>query len=222
MYPDIGTDVKLETKGVYPKGCYVFAKTNSYYGIYFNQHTTGKQNEFSRQLCIKSGNLSKTGLKHHPITTIAHKYNVFRYLLLDKTKLGVYKGGGFYKVPVIGAMTSNNVKLACEKKNLATPCPAPTGCTQSDENCVTTSLNDCADPMKDLSIEICKEIDPGKCPNLDGVFSYMASWYSGSACGAEKGIFCAIGFRYFNKSALCAAREGTKLTLRHSYNLYLN
>ena len=48
-------------------------------------------------------------------------------------------------------MTSTNVRLACDNANLVAPCIAPPGCEDSDNYCVTTSLNDCNSPMRDVS-----------------------------------------------------------------------
>ena len=69
FYPDIGNAVKVVTLLTYPQGCFVFPRSTKYpsrfYGIYFNQHKSGKIHEAVRQLCIKSGKLAKTGLLNY-------------------------------------------------------------------------------------------------------------------------------------------------------------
>ena len=147
---------------------------------------------------------------------ITHKYIIARYVSVDITKLGVFQGWRYYKVPVIGIMTSNNVGLACKNANLSTPCPAPTGCLRSDENCIATGLDDCDNPMREVSKAICNGEDPTNCPDFDGVYAYDASLQSGSACGVEEGQWCVHGNNYTNKNAFCAAREGWNYTLFRS------
>ena len=61
FYPNIGNSVKTVTNRNFPKGCFIFQYRDQI-GLYFNTHKTGTKinNSASRQLCIKSGKLSKS------------------------------------------------------------------------------------------------------------------------------------------------------------------
>ena len=59
FYPDIGNSVTPLPDPNYPKGCLIF-KHRDHIEVYFNTHKNGSRQSSSRQLCIRSGKLSKS------------------------------------------------------------------------------------------------------------------------------------------------------------------
>ncbi|XP_066278630.1 fibropellin-1-like isoform X1 [Branchiostoma lanceolatum] len=110
----------------------------------------------------------------------------------------------YLKVQASGTMTSANVKATCEGAGLATPCPGDGGCAYSSSDCVQTGLTGCLHPMEDISQALCNGMNPRYCPALEGVYTFMAGWTEGAACGAETGSWCAVGTGYSDRFALCA------------------
>ncbi|KAI8512863.1 hypothetical protein Bbelb_095020 [Branchiostoma belcheri] len=119
------------------------------------------------------------------------------------TYLATYLGYDYFKVPATGQMSSANVKVTCERAGYVTPCPGDGDCHYSSADCVVTGLTDCGNPMNDVSKLLCGDL-PQRCPAFDGVYSFMASYQSGSACGVEGGSSCTIGNNYYNRFAFCA------------------
>ncbi|CAH1227508.1 DMBT1 [Branchiostoma lanceolatum] len=135
----------------------------------------------------------------------------------NATYLAPYKGWHYYKVPVNGAMTSKNVKDACESAGFVTPCPGGSACEFSSSSCVTTGLVGCSNPMSDVSQELCGD-SPDLCAQLHGVYQFMNNWSNGGACGAEPGSWCANWSGHQNKYAFCA-RDPNVTTVARLYTI---
>jgi len=121
--------------------------------------------------------------------------------------LGVAGGTTWFRVPVVGAMTDNNVRAACLALGLRTPCAGEPGCTFNDTLCSQINYeNSCGNPMLRLSQAICNGQSPSQCTALNGVYQYMGNnWVSNSACGALSGNWCSQGSEVTNQFALCVA-----------------
>ncbi|XP_019639762.1 PREDICTED: fibropellin-1-like [Branchiostoma belcheri] len=122
------------------------------------------------------------------------------------TFLVTYSGYDYFKVPATGPMSSANVKVTCERAGYVTPCPGDGDCGHSSADCVQTGLIYCGWPMHDVSLVLCGGY-PMVCPALDGVYSFMASYHSGSACGVEGNGWCTYGNDYNDRFAFCARVE---------------
>ncbi|XP_066279058.1 ZP domain-containing protein-like [Branchiostoma lanceolatum] len=118
--------------------------------------------------------------------------------------LAPYKGWHYYKVPVTGAMTSSNVKLTCEAAGYVTPCNGDSGCSYASSACVITGLDNCGNPMMEISQALCGT-SPSGCSQLYGVYMFMTNWGPDDACGAESGSWCVGGSGQQDKYAFCAA-----------------
>jgi cysteine-rich repeat protein len=111
-------------------------------------------------------------------------------------------GVGFYKVPVTGAMTDDNIRAACEAKGLSVPCQSNSGCFYNDAYCKpATPESSCGNPMSDLAFALCGS-SPATCSSLSGVYQYMGNKWNGG-CGAGGGQWCISGASTSNKTALC-------------------
>lgn len=111
-------------------------------------------------------------------------------------------GVAFYKVPVSGAMTDDNIRAACEAKGLSVPCQTNSGCFFNDAYCKSaTPESSCGNPMSDLAFSLCGS-SPATCSSLAGVYQYMGNKWSGG-CGAGGGSWCISGASTSNKMALC-------------------
>ncbi|XP_078661760.1 uncharacterized protein LOC144905833 [Branchiostoma floridae x Branchiostoma belcheri] len=119
------------------------------------------------------------------------------------TFLATYSGYDYFKVPATGQMSSANVKVTCDAAGYVTPCPGGRSCSWTSDDCVQTGLTDCLNPMNDVSQLLCGD-DPRRCPAFDGVYSFMANWHSGSACGVEYVGMCTTGNDYHDRFAFCA------------------
>ncbi|XP_078667161.1 uncharacterized protein LOC144908998 isoform X2 [Branchiostoma floridae x Branchiostoma belcheri] len=122
------------------------------------------------------------------------------------TFLVTYSGYDYFKVPATGPMSSANVKVTCERAGYVTPCPGDGDCGHSSADCDQTGLTYCGWPMHDVSLVLCGGY-PMVCPALDGVYSFMASYHSGSACGVEGNGWCTYGNDYHDRFAFCARVE---------------
>jgi cysteine-rich repeat protein len=119
--------------------------------------------------------------------------------------VSTWNGWKYYKVPVVGQMTDNNVRAACEACGLKAPCQALDGCTYNDNICTQTSNEvSCGNPMLGLAQFTCNGQSPPGCPALNGVFQYMGNKWLG-ACGAQNGQWCVQGNTANNQSGLCVA-----------------
>ncbi|KAI8510719.1 Oncoprotein-induced transcript 3 protein [Branchiostoma belcheri] len=121
--------------------------------------------------------------------------------------LASYKGWHYFKVPVSGAMTSTNIKATCEAAGYVTPCNGNSGCSHASSACVLTGLDNCGNPMYEISQELCGT-SPSGCAQLDGVYQFMNNWGrpgQDGACGAESGIWCVGGATRENRYAFCAS-----------------
>ncbi|XP_066267550.1 uncharacterized protein [Branchiostoma lanceolatum] len=107
----------------------------------------------------------------------------------------------FYKVSAQGQMTAENINRTCQAAGYVMPCPGLGICQNSA--CVATSLDDCLNPMLEVSTMICGTA-PDKCPQLYGVYAYAGSPWPGNSCGAEPGQWCTKGTDFYNKHAFCA------------------
>jgi hypothetical protein len=117
--------------------------------------------------------------------------------------VGVAGGVSFYRVPVSGAMTDNNIRAACLAAGLRVPCQTNGSCAYNDTLCVRVGPeSSCGNPMYILSQTICGGQYPSGCPALSGVFQYMGNAWVGG-CGAFSGQWCAQGNSYSNQHALC-------------------
>jgi hypothetical protein len=120
-----------------------------------------------------------------------------------------HNGVKYFKVKVAGAMLSSNVLAACNDVGLTPLCSGSSGCQYNDGNCKVTDLTDathsCSWPMHELAVVICGVDHPTDCANgeFEGIYNYMASWSSGSACGVEGSGWCSSGKDYSDKWALC-------------------
>ena len=116
----------------------------------------------------------------------------------------------YFKVNVTGLMTSSNVKEACEKAGLVTPCPGPRGCQFSSSECNDTGLPNEAGQCAGW-YDLCDNNPPMGCNELRGVYMYYHGFRQGSSCGVVEGPYypfrCQIGNYYQNKSALCAKKH---------------
>ena len=116
----------------------------------------------------------------------------------------------YYKVNVTGSMTSNNVKITCEKAGLVAPCPGPPGCQFSSNECNDTGLPNEAGMCAGW-YDLCENNPPQNCLELRGVYMFYHNFYQGSACGVVNGAYypfkCEIGNYNQNKSALCAKKH---------------
>jgi cysteine-rich repeat protein len=111
-------------------------------------------------------------------------------------------GVAFYKVPVTGAMTDDNIRAACESKGLSVPCQTGGGCYFNDAYCKpATPESSCGNPMSDLAFSLCGS-SPATCSQLSGVYQYMGNKWTGG-CGAGGGQWCIAGASTSNKTALC-------------------
>jgi cysteine-rich repeat protein len=111
-------------------------------------------------------------------------------------------GVAFYKVPVTGAMTDDNIRAACESKGLSVPCQTGGGCYFNDAYCKpATPESSCGNPMSDLAFSLCGS-SPATCSQLAGVYQYMGNKWTGG-CGAGGGQWCISGASTSNKTALC-------------------
>ncbi|XP_078681207.1 uncharacterized protein LOC144916088 [Branchiostoma floridae x Branchiostoma belcheri] len=100
-------------------------------------------------------------------------------------------------------MTSTNVKTTCETAGYITPCNGnSSGCQYASSSCVPTGLNNCGNPMYEISQALCGG-SPRYCPQMYGVYQFMNNW-GGSACGAESGNWCASGSSFRDRYAFCA------------------
>ncbi|XP_035685656.1 uncharacterized protein LOC118422245, partial [Branchiostoma floridae] len=122
-----------------------------------------------------------------------------------------HKGWDYYKVPVIGKMTSANVKAACEAAGYVTPCSGDSDCMHSSSECVLTGLEDCYNPMNEVAQEMCGT-RPYGCAKLQGVYQYMNTWSKGAACGVESKLWCTIGSKWEDRYAFCADWNATTAT----------
>jgi hypothetical protein len=115
-----------------------------------------------------------------------------------------WNGWDYWKVPVIGVMSDNNVAAACAACGMSVPCSGPSGCQYNGGVCVQTpNENSCGNPMQELSLWLCGTY-PNACAALFGIYQYMGNtWISGSTCGAESGVWCAVGNNYSNRQGLC-------------------
>ncbi len=116
-----------------------------------------------------------------------------------------WNGWDYWKVPVNGIMSDNNVAAACAACGMSVPCSGPSGCEWNGGVCVQTpNENNCGWPMQELSWWLCGGSNPDSCGALIGVYQYMGNTFiSGSTCGAESGSWCAIGNNYSNRHGLC-------------------
>ena len=115
------------------------------------------------------------------------------------TKLG---GVAFYKVPVTGAMTDDNIRTACESKGLSVPCQSGSECYFNDAYCKpATPESSCGNPMSDLAFSL-RGSSPATCSQLVGVYQYMGNKWTGG-CGAGNRQWCISDASISNKTALC-------------------
>jgi len=102
----------------------------------------------------------------------------------------------YYKVPVVRGtrLTEGQVALTCDSVGMKAICSGPSSCKYSDTSkCIITPLStNCNNPMYPLSKVICSGSKPRNCPQFEGVFSYMKSWYGGE-CGRVGSDWCANG-----------------------------
>ena len=119
---------------------------------------------------------------------------------------GNWNGWDYWKVPVTGVMSDNNVAAACAAcGGMSVPCSGPSGCEWNGGVCVQTpNENNCGWPMQELSWWLCGGNNPDSCGALFGVYQYMGNTFiSGSTCGAESGTWCAVGTSTSNRHGLC-------------------
>lgn len=116
-----------------------------------------------------------------------------------------WNGWDYWKVPVNGVMSDNNVAAACAACGMSVPCSGPPGCEWNGGVCVQTpNENNCGWPMQELSWSLCNGNNPDNCGALFGVYQYMGNTFiSGSTCGAESGEWCAVGNSISNRQGLC-------------------
>jgi hypothetical protein len=114
-----------------------------------------------------------------------------------------WNGYTYWKVPVMGTMTDNNIAMACQLCGLQIPCAGPVNCQYNDNVCVQTGNEDsCGNPMQDLSQLLCNGAQPSGCMPLWGIYQYMGNAWNGG-CGAEQNGWCSQGNNQMNKFALC-------------------
>ena len=119
----------------------------------------------------------------------------------------------YYKINVTGAMTSTNVKHACENAGFVAPCPGPPGCRFSSKGCNDTGFPNEAGQCSGW-FDMCNNNPPQGCIELRGVYMYYHDFYDGAACGVVDGAYypfkCMNGKQNLNKTALCAKQKETK------------
>ena len=121
----------------------------------------------------------------------------------------------YYKINVTGAMTSLNVKNACENAGFIAPCPGAAGCLFSSKECKDTGFAiDAGQCWFSFWFGLCGNNPPQGCSELRGVYIYYHDWDDGAACGVVKmgygNVGCRNGKYHLNKSALCAKQHKTK------------
>ncbi|CAH1227511.1 OIT3 [Branchiostoma lanceolatum] len=122
----------------------------------------------------------------------------------EASYLAPYKGWHYYKLPVNGTMTSNNVKATCEAAGYLAPCPGGSDCLHSSSACVFTGLEKCIQPMDEVSQILCGT-NPNGCAQMYGVYQFMTNWKADDdACGAEAGNWCVGGSGRRDLYAFCA------------------
>ena len=113
-------------------------------------------------------------------------------------------------------MTSANVKRACDKAGLVTPCPGGKGCDSNDDQCTivcdgyqcNTPINLCDNPMGSVAAAVTTghAKKPKDIPEFNLVYAYRANTWQGS-CGANGGVFCSNGIKVANMYAFCAKKK---------------
>ena len=98
-------------------------------------------------------------------------------------------------------MSSENVKDACNKHDLVTPCYDDVNYKGPECHITGTDYT-----LSMLSAFFCgRNRNYQQCPVLFDVFIYMFNWNSGSACGVIAGkAGCQVGNGYMDKFSLCA------------------
>ncbi|XP_019639767.1 PREDICTED: neurogenic locus notch homolog protein 1-like [Branchiostoma belcheri] len=114
-----------------------------------------------------------------------------------QSQAGTFIVYDYFKVQAYGQMSSENLKLTCERADYVTPCPGNESCPSSTDGCVPTGLTACGAPMLELAQFLCGGM-PNECPALDGVYCFYGP---GAACGVEGDSWCAAGY---DRYALCA------------------
>jgi hypothetical protein len=118
-------------------------------------------------------------------------------------ELDFFGGWTYYKVPVIGVMSDDNVAATCWSCNLDVPCAGPNGCF-TDNLCGQTDNELCNAPLAELSGFLCGSSYPDGCEPLFGAYQYMGHEYvNESSIGVEMGVFPVYGLEVENRFALC-------------------
>jgi hypothetical protein len=139
--------------------------------------------------------------EHSNIPTRPRLYVCYTVPFNGPAPFTTFDGYNWYKVPVAGTMTDDNIRAACEAMGLSVPCQASGACFFNDPYCMPqTAENSCGDPMLALSTALCAK-GPSQCAALNNVFTYMGNKWQGG-CGAGAG-WCIPGNTQQNKLALC-------------------
>ena len=112
----------------------------------------------------------------------------------------------YYKLHMIGKMTSANIKKACESAGFITPCGKCASCGNEDQtNCIPTQNSNYMEAMAELSQKLCNEAFARDCPSLNEVFVHFKEGTMDGLSGDKtKKDYWINGKDNDNKYALCA------------------
>lgn len=131
--------------------------------------------------------------------------------------IGSYNDYKYYKVPVKGTMTDNNILNSCNLVGMKPPCVNEQNGVYSDDKCRDVGFKDGQIPLKELANEFCVstkrvnnqqvKLNPSECNKINDSYAYMGNKRpNGGSCGL---IFdgCLDGTTDSNRTAICVKKD---------------